>query len=198
MIITLRNLVLIILFSQTLISCRWIDGIGSPFFSWTNIKIPDGTPTFQRGFKDGCSTVLHARGNDYYHTRYKYRYDPNLIGNTEYRFGHQRGYSFCFQMIVGPSNSIVGSPDRFLFHYGNGAAFDPKPGSINDQGLFGDSGNNALSSSLTTPGTGLNSMFDVWQKGNDDTGVGGGGSGTAFGGNPLWAGGSSGYFLGWY
>lgn len=193
----LRNIFLLALLSQAIIGCRWITSAGTPFFYGTNFKVPDGTPTFQKGFRDGCSTLLSARGNDFYRSRYSYRYDPSLIGNTEYRFGHQRGYSFCFQSTTGPMN--IGSFDKFLFPHGNNAFINGAVGSINNSGLFGSGpGNNsAFSTSLTTPGNGLDGMFDVLQKGNDDGGVGGGGSGTAFTGNIFWASGSSGYLLGW-
>ncbi len=179
--------------------CKWFSSAGTTYYAWTNFKVPEGTPVFQQGFKDGCSTVLYARGNDFYHTRYKYKYDPTLIGNTEYRFGHQRGYTWCFQTVLSAVSGPNGAPDKFLFVYGNESwGFDASPGDINNSGLFGgQGGDSAFNSSLTTPGSGVNAMFDVFQKGTDSTGVGGVG-GTVFGTNPLWSGGSSGQFLGWY
>ncbi|MDX2082916.1 MAG: hypothetical protein SFV53_02890 [Rickettsiales bacterium] len=192
------KIIFIALLSFNASGCRWFTSASTTYYSWTNFKIPEGTPTFQQGFKDGCSSVLYARGNDFYHSRYKYRYDPTLIGNSEYRFGHQRGYGWCFQTILSAVTGPYGAPDKFLSLYGNAAVFDPKPGTINKTGLFGDTGNeSAFSSSLTTPGAGIDAMFGVFQKDNGEGGVGGGGSNTVFGGNPLWAGGSKGYFLGW-
>ncbi len=190
-----QKILLIVLLTQGLVACRWLGAVGSTYFAGTNFKIPDGTPTFQKGFKDGCSTVLYARGNDWYRSRYKYHYDTAMVGNTEYRFGHQRGYTWCFQNILS-STAGWGSADKFLFPYP--PVFDPSPGNINAQGLLGDSGNAPMSGSLLGgPGGGIDGSFSVLQKGNDGMGVGGGGSYTVFGGNPLWAGGSSGQFFGW-
>lgn len=188
-----RNIFLILLLSQALLSCRWFTSIHSTYFAFTNFKVPEGTPTFQQGYKDGCSTVLYARGNDYYRTRYHYRYDPTLIGNTEYRFGYSRGYTWCFQNIV---QAITGHGTLDAFLFPNGAqsmtgGLDYTPGSINGTGLFG-SGDNPFS----TANNSLDSMMGVWQKGTDGGGVGGSGE-SVFGTNPLWAGGSKGWWLGW-
>ncbi len=190
----LTNILLIILLSYSLSACRWITGASTPFYSWTNFKVPEGTPVFQAGFKDGCSSILYARGNDFYRSRYSYRYDPTMIGNTEYRFGFQRGNSWCFQTILavqtGPRGGGLG---KFLFVYGNDSwGFDASPGSINTTGLFGGNVSNPISSDNS-----INGFFDVLQKGTDAGGVGGVGY-TTFGANPLWSGGSSGQFLGWY
>ncbi len=179
--------------------CRWFSSASTTYFAWTNFKIPEGTPTFQKGYKDGCSTVLYARGNDYYRTRYSYRYDPTLIGNTEYRFGHQRGYTWCFQNILS-AVAGHGTIDRFLFPHGADSmtgGLDYTPKDFNKMGLFGDpDGYSVFGSSVSTTPGGVDSMFGVWQKGTDKDGVGGAGE-TAFGTNPLWAGGSKGWWLGW-
>lgn len=175
----------------TISSCRWITGGGSPFFKWSNIKIPPGTPVFQQGFKDGCSTVLYARGNYWYRMRYSYTYDPQMIGNPEYRFGHSRGYSWCFQNIVGPGP--LSSFDRYINPSGAAwgyGVFDTKVDDIgtNWDGMFGDGSQGPWYSSLTGTSNGLNGIFDVLQKGTTGRGV--------FDSNPLWAGGSKGQILG--
>ena len=115
-----------------------------------------------------------------------------MIGNTEYRFGFQRGNSWCFQTILAPQTGPRGGGlGKFLFVYGNDSwGFDASPGSINSTGLFGGSVSNPISTDS------INGFFDVLQKGTDANGVGGVGY-TAFGANPLWSGGSSGQFLGW-
>ncbi len=179
--------ILILLLLLGLSSCKWFSSISSPFLSLTNIKVPDGTPTFQAGFKDGCSTVVYSRGNEVYRRRYKYRYDPKMIGNPEYRFGHARGYSWCFQYMFSAATN-VGSFDRFLNPGGYDKTFDA--GNINNawDGFFGG-GNSIWGSSVTTPGAGLDSMMSVFQTGLD-------GKQTTFGANPLWAGGSKGQFFG--
>jgi hypothetical protein len=182
--------ILFIIFLLPLPACKWATGAGTPFFKWSNINIPEGTPTFQQGFKDGCSTVLYARGNEWYRTRYSYRYDPKLIGNPEYRFGHSRGYTYCFQSIIGPLP--LASFDRYISPYGNNPVFEMSvaDGAINKAwgGFFATPGESVLGGSAT-PGTdgGFDAMFGLW---------GGGGSGSVFGAHPLWAGGSKNQIFG--
>ncbi len=189
-----KNILLVVFLFFSFTSCRWIAGASTPYYSWTNFKIPEGTPVFQAGFKDGCSSILYARGNDFYRSRYSYRYDPTMIGNTEYRFGFQRGSSWCFQTIITPQHGPRnGGITRFLFAHGADSwGFDASPGSINSTGLFGGSVESPISGSSS-----INPLFDVFQKGTNAGGVGGVGY-TAFGANPMWSGGSSGQFLGWY
>ena len=177
----------IIIFTFLIISlnsCRLISDIGTPFYSMTNFKVPPGTPSFQQGYKDGCETISYARGNPFYKTRYKgYRYDPKMIGNSEYRFGHSRGISLCFNIIFNQPHS---SFDNYLNYYDPGmmaqdyntvgdGLFD---GGVFSWGAFGGSSG------------GLNDIFDVYQKGGSGT------TGGVFDSNPLWAGGSVGQFFG--
>lgn len=164
-------------------SCQMITGAGTPFYAMTNIKIPEGTPAFQKGFRDGCETITYARGNPFYKTRYKgYRFDPKMIGNTEYRFGHSRGASFCFMHVAG---NVHSSFDNYLNYY-DPTMMSQDYNTVGD-GLF-DGG--VFSSSITTPGNGIDGIFDVLQKGGSGT------TGSAFTSNPLWAGGSVGQFFG--
>lgn len=179
-----RNLLLVFLLELT--GCKWFTSAGDPFLKWSNITIPKGTPTFQQGFKDGCSTTLYSRGNVYYKTRYGYRYDPKLIGNPEYRLGHQRGYTWCFEHIVGsiPMTSF----DRYILPYGGSGTFDMTTGNINTLwgGDYGFFGNGIWKESLTDPSNGFDAIFGVWTNG---------GTG-ALNANPLWAGNSKGQFFG--
>lgn len=181
--IFIRIIAIILLFN--LPSCRWFTNAEMPLFGGSSIKIPKGTPTFKKGFRDGCSSVLYARGNLWYRTRYDYRYDVKLMGNPEYRFGHTRGYNWCFHNAVGPAG-LVGSPDRYLFIHGYDKTFNA--GNVNDGwgGMFGG----GIAPLINVTGGGLNGVFDVLQKGGGGTGK------TAFGTDPLWYGGSKGQFFG--
>lgn len=158
---------------------------GLAMYAGINFKIPAGTPAFRKGYEDGCKTAIYTRGNILYRTFYKYQFDPKMIGNPEYRMGHSRGYGYCFpttaSAVTGPQSSF----DRFINPYGYDSTFSA--GNINDTwgGAFGGS----MGGSLT--GSGFNGIFDVLQKGGSGTGE------SALGGNPLWAGGSRGQFLGW-
>ncbi|MBM3589781.1 MAG: hypothetical protein FJX30_00175 [Alphaproteobacteria bacterium] len=179
----MKKIFLIIFLIITSASCQWIKDSGTPFFSMMNIKIPPGTPTFQKGFRDGCENIVYARGNPLYRAKYKgFRFDPKMIGNSEYRFGHSRGQSFCFMHVI---SNVHNSADNYLNYY------DPTMMAQNyntvGDGLF-DGG--VFSQSLTTPGNGIDGIFDVLQKG------GGGTTGSAFSSNPFWAGGSVGQFFG--
>ncbi len=169
------------------LSCSWPGATSTSIIAWTNIKVPEGSPVFQQGFKDGCSTAYYSRGNVLYRSRYQYRYDAKLIGNPEYRFGHSRGYTWCFtnaaSAIAGPNASW----DRYLSPYGYDATFNA--GNVNNAwgGFFG---NGPLQWQSNNAGSGLDGIFDVLQKGGSGT------TGSAFGSNPLWAGGSKGQFFG--
>jgi hypothetical protein len=169
--------------------CKWITTATTPVFMFSNVKLPDGSPAFQKGFEAGCKTVLYSRGNIWFRTRYKYTYDPKMIGNPEYRFGHSRGYTACFHAIVGMNQS---SFDRYIapgtgpgggFGYG---VFDMKAGDIQGAwgGFFGDTG---IQNIINVPDGGLNGNFTL---------LSGGGGGGVLTANPLWAGGSSGQFFG--
>ena len=167
-------------------SCRWIGGAGTPLFGSLSVKVPDGTPVFKQGFKDGCESVLYARGNQLYRHRYSYKYDPKMIDNTEYRFGRNRGYNFCFFEVVG--GDAMTSFDRYILPYGNGiGVFDMSAGDINNNwgGFFGG-GADTWGVANSTSG-GFDSLFKTWS---------GGGGGSVFGANPLWAGGSEGQLFG--
>ena len=182
---------LLILLLLEFSGCKWITGAGSPYYKWFGFKIPDGTPSFKKGYKDGCSTILYARGNQLMRDRYGgYHYDGNMIGNPEYRFGFSRGWSWCFQTTIGPN--AVTSPDRYIAPFGNGGnVFDMSAGNINNAwgGLFGGGGASGEGKAMgeTIGGTGLNAVMGS---------VGGGGGGGVFSGNPIWAGGSGGQIFG--
>ena len=170
--------------------CRWFGAVGTTFPSIASIKAPEGTPNFQQGFKDGCSTVLYARGNQLFRHRYSYRYDPKLIGNNEYRFGHQRGYTWCFSQMVGLHNQA--SADRFIFGYANtNPVFDMTASDIgtNWSGMFsGTMGNvNGGGGSIYVDSGGLDGLFNMWA-GSPGT--------SALGSYPMWGTPSTGQFFG--
>jgi hypothetical protein len=170
----------LILLISGLGSCKWFTSAGSPTFAWTNIKVPEGTPVFKQGFKDGCSSSTYARGNSIYRMRYGFKFDPKLISNSEYRFGHQRGYTFCFlYMLQGDSGR--GSFDLYLFPQGNSDTWTAKDINSAWGGFF-----DGLSAPIQPGGGGIDGIFS-------DLTAGGQG---ALSGNPLWAGGSHGQFFG--
>ncbi len=185
----MRLLILLLFLS----GCEWITSAGSPYYAGTDFKIPDGTPAFQQGFKDGCSSGSYARGNYFYRMRYGYRYDANMVGNPEYRFGHSRGYTWCFThinpQVLGPQSSA------FNYLFPRGTTFDFTTGDIGGMwdGMFGGGslGENGSGNFIApkTPG-GLEGVVNTWKYGID-------GSSTLFNNKELlWAGGSSGQIFG--
>jgi len=174
--------ILLIIFLLDLSGCKWFGAIGRPYLSFAGFKIPDGTPAFQQGFKDGCSTSLYSRGNVLYRNRYGYRYDPKMIGNPEYRFGHSRGYTWCFQQVVtgygGPNSSF----DKIIQPHGYDDTFSA--GNINSAwgGFFATPAPNVIN----IENGGLDGVMTVF----------GSGANSAFGANPIWAGNSKGQLFG--
>lgn len=175
--------IIIAVFLLQLGACKWFTGAGTPYFSWSNFKVPDGTPAFQQGYKDGCSTVLYARGNIWYRTRYGYRYDPKMIGNPEYRFGHSRGYTWCFQQVLSGTGGPVGSWDKYIQPYGYDSTFTVPTDGVSK--AWGDFFQGGVASPI--PSASLNSIFDD---------LSGGSSGGAFSAHPIWAGHSKGQIFG--
>jgi len=111
----------------TLSSCKFFTGAKRYHLANTNYTVPDGTPTFQQGFRDGCENGIHSRGNSLYRTKYSsYQYHPDLIDNPEYQFGYGRGYGWCFTLNTAGGHG--GGFDSFI--YGKGVPFDMNKGSI--------------------------------------------------------------------
>jgi hypothetical protein len=121
-----------IILMQITTSCQYFKSASTPYFMFTNFKVPDGSPNFQEGYRDGCSTVLYARGTVFYRNRYGFKFNPNKINDPEYNFGHQRGYSWCFQHGVqgntGPKTPIT----RAIDPYGYDTTYNR--GTIKDMG----------------------------------------------------------------
>ena len=179
----LIKITIILLVISLITSCRWITNIGTPYFHMTNFKTPDGTPQFKAGFKDGCGSVLYARGNMFYRSRYKYHFNPKMTGNNEYRFGHARGYSWCFQQVLsGP----VASFDKYLYYGGYDKTFSAQDINTAWDGMFKGG---TLNDGPAMSDKGLNGMMSIWNSGID-------GKSSVFGSHPLWAGGAEGQFLG--
>lgn len=120
----------------SLSSCKWFTEAKLPQLAFTNIEIPPGTPNFQKGYKDGCSTALYARGYGPYRMRYKYALDASLIDDSEYIFGRKRGYNYCFVYIAGASGHFSGGWDSYL--YGQGTPFNMGKGNLNDTQIGGN------------------------------------------------------------
>jgi len=180
------NLILKIVIINILLltaSCRWFSSATVPFIGFTKINIPDGTPAFRKGFKDGCLTGQYSRGNQLYRTSSSYRYDPKMIGNAEYRFGHQRGYSVCFVKFASTAEGPNTSFDRMLNPGGYDSTFSAQDINTTWGGAF-----DGVDASLKgSTGSGVNGIFEMWSGGN-----GGGALST----NPFWAGGSKGQIFG--
>ncbi|MDA9817987.1 hypothetical protein N9C35_03005 [Flavobacteriaceae bacterium] len=151
-------------------SCRWFSDAGLPFLAGTNIALPEGSPNFKKGFKDGCSSALYSRGNTYYRMKYKFEYDHDLINDADYKFGNQRGYSYCFAYIV--SYGAEGGIDAYFVPSGGLSPlnYDDK-GSLNDVINQGD----PVNLERYTKTDGLNSVFHGFTKTGNSGGTGAGG-----------------------
>lgn len=165
-------------------SCAMFNVVGTPFIAFTKIKIPDGTPAFQKGFQDGCITGEYSRGNEFYRTRSGFRFDPKMMGNSEYLFGHKRGYSVCFKLFAGSIEGPNTSADRALNPYGYDTTFNAQDLNSAWGGMF-DGVTPSMKGSL---GNGIDGVFGIWSGGSSGNSV--------FGANPLWSDGSKGQIFG--
>lgn len=178
----------IIIFLTVLPGCQWFTRSAMHFNAFTNIRIPDGTPVFKKGFRDGCSSAFYARGNDFYRSRYGYSIDGNLTGNNEYTFGLARGYSYCFSYIMVPT---TGGPQggvlNFFSNHDYDSTFQSRDIGVAWKGMFeGETWKNAF----WTDGNSINNIFSTFDKGLD-------GKTSAFGARGLiWSGNSEGQFFG--
>ena len=183
--------IFLVLSLLTLFSCRIWTIPGKLFdLPGMNIQIPDGTPAFQSGYKDGCSSVLYARGNVYLRSKYDYSFDTKMIGNSEYKSGYSRGWAWCFNAVVGADpggGTAMGSgvAGRYIYPHGEGP-FDTNPYDVQHAwgGFFG-----STAPKIVETGSGLDGSFSVWSKSS------GGGGSSAFGANPLWSSGEV-HFMG--
>ena len=153
-----------------------ITSCSSPFYAGTNIKVPDGTPSFKKGFADGCATLTYARGNLFYRMRYKNKatYNPKMIDNAEYHFGYTRGRSWCFHQVVSGKSGPRGSFIKYIQPDENEMIlpdFFSKPSSPYDDNLkFGNA------SEQTVEAFRGNANEDIFQDffGKKDEGISGG------------------------
>jgi hypothetical protein len=170
----LKTISLAIIVSCLLSSCQWIKSASTPYFMFTNFKVPEGTPKFQAGYRDGCSSVLYARGSVFYRNRYGFRYDNKMINDQEYNFGHQRGYSWCFQHSIQGNTGTRGSITKIIDDYGYDSTFNRS--TIKDfGGLMGDKG-------MWKMGYNINDTLSSFQKTAD---------GSNLSNNLLWTGANS-------
>jgi hypothetical protein len=108
-------------------NCKLFTGSRRYLVANTNYSIPDGTPVFQQGWRDGCENGLYSRGNTFYRTKYNgFQYSPDLMDNPEYKFGYGKAYSYCFTLNTAGEHS--GGFDAFI--YAKGAPFDMERTSI--------------------------------------------------------------------
>jgi hypothetical protein len=111
-------------------NCKFFTGARSYFYLGTKYAIPDGTPIFQKGYRNGCENGIYSRGNVLYRSKYhNFNYDYSLINNPEYKFGYAKGYGYCFTTNTS-GNQSAGGFDVFI--YAKGLPFDMGRNSIDN------------------------------------------------------------------
>jgi hypothetical protein len=173
---------ILIIFLLNLSGCKWFTQASPSFYAMTDYAVPEGTPAFQQGFKDGCSAASYSRGNTLYKHLNSFKYDTALIGNTEYVFGQKRGYSWCFQQAQSTTSGPNGSWDRAIEPHGYDPTFSSGDIGTAWDGMFGGSGG-SLGGAIGGDVGGFMGTLN------------GSGSGI-MSGNPIWAGGSKGQIFG--
>lgn len=127
-----------------------------------NYTIPDGSPMFQKGWKDGCENGLYSRANALYRTKYNdFNYDPSSIDNPEYRFGYGKAYGYCFTMNTAGGHGAPGLGGADAFIYGRGVPFDMGRKSI-DETLNYEAG--SWNNAATVKFNGVDGNFDAITK----------------------------------
>jgi hypothetical protein len=178
------KLIIIFLTLSFLSSCKLFTGSSLSHLAFTNFKVPDGTPIFQKGYSDGCQNGLFSRGNMLYRTRYGiggFKYDADYIDNPEYRFGVSRGYSYCF--TYNTAGRMVRPMDEYL--YGKGTQFNMGRNSYN-KSLQYESG--SWSNAANVKHGGVNGIFSAVTKPKGFT---------AMGSHPLFGTPNSNQLFGW-
>ena len=84
---------------MTVSGCTVYDKITRPV-PWGMETMPEGTPMFQAGWKDGCETGMSAYGNDRYKVVYEFKQDPQLILNDEYYSSWKEAYTYCRWYLI--------------------------------------------------------------------------------------------------
>jgi hypothetical protein len=150
--------------------------------------MPTGTPKFLLGFRHGCGSILHDRGNLFYRTRFEHYFDQSLIDDFEYLNGYKRGHSYCFQYSLGANGLQAGGPDKFLFPTENFTPFTNGMGSGNINNTVNYAGGSALDWGFgkDVSGGGLNGSIGVLSKSYREETKAVGGNGGVFGSHPLW------------
>jgi hypothetical protein len=184
----MKNLIKLLILVTTLLQitgCKWFETASIPYNAFTNFKVPDGTPIFQQGYRDGCQNGLYSRGNTFYRSRYHgFNYSTDLMDNPEYKMGYGRGYGFCFTYISGTSTAPSGSADAYI--YGAGTQFDMGRGDYNNSLRYADS---TWGDAFNVGGYG--GINGVWGEMQAPKGF------SAFGSHPLYGTPSSGQIFGW-
>jgi hypothetical protein len=141
----------------TLSGCKLFSGSSRYVFANMNYAIPDGTPTFKQGWKDGCENGIFSRGNTLYRTKYSgFKYTTELIDNPEYKFAYGRAYGYCFTMNT--AGAHTGGFDSFI--YARGTPFDMGRGNIDDTVNY-ETG--SWKNPLNVKHKGVNGNFDAIQ-----------------------------------
>ena len=70
-------------------------------------KAPEGSPTFQQGWEDGCATGLGAYGSGHYRKRSnRFRQDISMVDDPEYYRAWKDAYTYCRFYVFNWSRSF--------------------------------------------------------------------------------------------
>jgi hypothetical protein len=153
----MKKLISILMLVLALGGCKLFSGPKSYFLSNMNYNVPQGTPAFQQGWRDGCENGLYARGNALYRSKYNgYQYTIELMDNPEYKFGYGRAYGYCFTLNTAGAHD--GGFDQFI--YARGVPFDMGRASI-DGTMNYETG--TWSNPIHVKNKGVDSIFDSIQ-----------------------------------
>jgi len=79
-----------------LTSCGYMEQVFTRPRPWGMADTPEGSPTFQQGWEDGCDSGLGVYGSYHYRVKaYRFRQDYTQINNPEYYRAWKDGYGYC-------------------------------------------------------------------------------------------------------
>lgn len=92
----MKKATIIFLFLIPLGACQGVIDLWERPRPWGLGETPEGSPTFQQGWEDGCDTGLGVYGGPHYRKKaYRFRQDITQMDDPEYYRAWKDAYTYC-------------------------------------------------------------------------------------------------------